>query len=70
MVMGEVWRSVNQRSRYSTLLNFFVDCVLIAMRTKLAQFQPIGGVAAVLRCGVTRNPRRSFVEIRAALGAF
>lgn len=52
----------------STLFDFFVDCVLITVGTELLQFQTVGGVATILRAGITRNPRRSFVGIGATLG--
>ena len=50
-------------------LDFLVNRGLVAMGAELLQFNPLGGVAAVLLGGVTRHPRTAFGGIGPAFRA-
>jgi len=46
-----------------SLLDFFVDCVLVAVRAVLFQLQPGGGVAPVLGGGVAGYARSALCGV-------
>jgi len=50
-------------------LDLLVVRALVAVRAELLQFEPFGGVAAVLLGGVTRHTRRPLGGVGPAFGA-
>ena len=57
------------RIRGSDSLDFLVNGRLVAVGTELLQFQPFGGVAAVLLSGVTGHTWRPLGGVGPAFGA-
>jgi hypothetical protein len=64
----EQWLKPNEH--WAGLFNFLVNRVLIAMRTKLVEFQPTGGIPTIFHGRVAGHTGRSLVGIGAALGTF
>ena len=54
----------------TSLLDLFVSSVLITVGTELFQFDPCCGVTPVLFGGVTRDTRRTLIQVRSTFGTF
>jgi hypothetical protein len=53
-----------------SLFDLFVNGVLITVGTELFQFDPRCGVTPILFGGVTRDPRRTLIQVGSTFGTF